>query len=95
MRILMTAQIPTAPGNKAIVEKKMGETMGRVLERLKPEVTYFTLSEGMRTAYIVFDLADPSDMPTAAEELFIDLDALIDMKPAMTPDDLQAGLARL
>lgn len=95
MRVLLKANIPTEPGNAAIQSGQMGPTMEKVLGTLKPEAAYFSLEHGMRTAYIVFDLKEPSAMPMAAEELFIKLGAQIDMTPAMTPEDLAKGLAQL
>lgn len=95
MRVLLKANIPTAAGNAAIEKGTLAPTLEKVLGELKPEAAYFSLEGGMRTAYIFFDLKEPSAMPKAGEELFMQLGAQIDMTPAMTPEELQKGLAAL
>jgi hypothetical protein len=56
---------------------------------------YFTTFEAKRTAYMIFDLRDASDIPLFAEPLFSGLDAEIELLPVMNAEDLQAGLSRL
>ncbi|HYM16693.1 MAG TPA: hypothetical protein VEZ14_14155 [Dehalococcoidia bacterium] len=95
MRMLLKANIPTPAGNAAIEAGTMGPTMQKAIAALKAEAAYFSLENGMRTAYIFFDLKDPSGMPAAGEELFMKLGAQISMTPAMTAEDLAKGLAQL
>jgi hypothetical protein len=45
-----------------------------------------------RTALIFFDLERPSQIPSVAEPFFMELDAAIEIVPAMTADDVRAGL---
>jgi len=52
-------------------------------------------ADGQRTAYVVFDLREPAQMPQLAEPLFRELKAKIDWRPVMNREDLQEGLARL
>jgi hypothetical protein len=42
--------------------------------------------------FLVFDLKDPSDIPTIAEPLFMILKAKVEFTPVMNADDLQKGL---
>jgi len=95
MRMLLKAQMSTDAGNAAIQKGTMGGTIEKVLGALKPEAAYFTVDGGRRTAFIVFDLKDVSDMPVAVESLFIELGASVDITPVMTPDDLRKGLSQL
>lgn len=44
---------------------------------------------------MVFDLQDSSDSVTICEPLFLELGAMIEIQPAMNPDDLRKGLAAL
>ena len=37
------------------------------MERLKPEAAYFGPEDGVRTAFIIFDLEDPSQIPPISE----------------------------
>jgi hypothetical protein len=95
MRVMLKANIPTAEGNAAIKNGDMGQTMAKAIETLKPEAVYFSLDNGMRTGFFFFDLKDPSDMPKAAEDMFIKLGAQITITPAMTFEELGKGLAQL
>jgi hypothetical protein len=56
---------------------------------------YFTAFDGKRTAFMVFDLPDASDIPHFAEPFFTNLNAEVLLAPAMNGDDLQKGLSRL
>jgi hypothetical protein len=87
--------MPVEPGNRAIKDGRVGAIMQRAAERWKPEAMYFTTFDGRRTAYMVFDLPDSSGIPPFAEPFFNELDAEVELAPAMNADDLQAGLAQL
>lgn len=95
MRMLLKANIPTDTGNAAIEAGRLGPTIEKLLADLKPEAAYFSLEGGMRTAYIVFDLKDVSQVPPVAEPLFLALGAEIAMTPVMTAEDLRKGLSQL
>jgi len=56
---------------------------------------YFTAFDGHRTAIMVFDLPDASDMPPFAEPFFRELNADVQIAPAMNGDDLQKGLSQI
>ncbi len=49
----------------------------------------------MRTAFIVFDLKDPSQLPAISEPLFSKLKATIEMFPVMNQEDLKKGLQQV
>lgn len=87
--------MPVEPGNRAIKDGRVGAIMQRAAERWKPEAMYFTTFDGRRTAYMVFDLPDSSGIPPFAEPFFQELDAEVELAPAMNTDDLQAGLSQL
>jgi hypothetical protein len=92
MRAIARIAIPVESGNRAIKEGKIGALMQRAAERWKPEAMYFASFDGRRTALIVFDLADSSDMVPFAEPFFNELDADVEITPVMNGDDLQKGL---
>jgi hypothetical protein len=87
--------MPTGPGNRAINDGTIGKLMQGAADRWRPEAMYFTTFDGQRTAYMVFDMADPSDMPVFAEPFFAGLEADVEVAPAMNAQDLQKGLAQL
>ncbi len=87
--------MPVESGNRAIKDGRVGAIMQRAAERWKPEAMYFTTFDGRRTAYMVFDLPDSSGIPPFAEPFFQELDAEVELAPAMNADDLRAGLSQL
>ena len=94
MRTLMKVKIPTAAGNEAIRNGSLPEVVGKALTDLNAEAAYFTSEDGMRTALIVFDMNDPSEIPPAAEPFFMAFDAEITFAPVMNADDMRAGVGR-
>jgi hypothetical protein len=94
MRTLMKVKIPTAAGNEAIKNGSLPEIVGKSLAALSAEAAYFTSEDGMRTALIVFDMTDSSDIPSAAEPFYMAFDAQISFEPVMNADDMQAGVGK-
>jgi hypothetical protein len=95
MRTLAKVSLDTATANAAIQSGELTKIMASALERIQPEAAYFTVDGGKRTAYLVFDLKTPADMPVLFEPLFIGLNAGIELVPAMNADDLREGLGKL
>ncbi|MEU8764632.1 hypothetical protein [Streptomyces sp. NPDC048659] len=95
MRMLLKIQMDTPASNEAIKRGTLQGTMEKALDRLRPEAAYFTVEDGCRTAYLFFDLADPSELPVISEPFFIGLGARIHYSPVMTPDDLRKGLSAI
>jgi len=94
MRMLLKVQMPTEAGNAAIKDGSLPQILGSSLEALKAEAAYFIAEDGMRTALIVFDMKDSSEIPPAVEPLFRGLNAEITLVPAMNAEDMQAGVAK-
>jgi hypothetical protein len=95
MRMLLRVKIPVETGNQTISNGRLPQLMEQTLAELKPEAAYFTADAGCRTAFIVFDLKDTSDIPKIAEPFFMELNAEIEMAPVMNADDLKKGLSHL
>lgn len=92
MRILMKVSLPVEAGNLAA--RGGFQVMGKILAEQKPEAAYFFAENGQRTALLVFDMQDASQIPGLAEPWFLALNASIEMQPVMTPADLaKAGPA--
>lgn len=49
----------------------------------------------MRSAFIVFDMTDPSQLPAISEPLFSQFNARVEVFPVMNQDDLQRGLSQV
>ena len=95
MRMMMKLQVDTEAGSRTISDGSLPELMQQVFGRLQPEAAYFGPENGIRTGYIVFDLQDPSQLPSISEPLFSKLKANIQVFPVMNQEDLQKGLAEL
>jgi len=92
--MLMTARVPTGTGNDAIRDGSLPEIIGSVLEALEAEAAYFTTENGMRTALIFFEMTESSEIPPAAEPLFMGLGAEITLAPVMNAEEMRAGVGR-
>jgi hypothetical protein len=93
MRTLIRFSIPVGPGNRAIQDGRLGPVIGKLIEQLRPEASWFLTQGGKRTGMLVCDLADASRIPVVAEPLFVELEAEVDFAPLMSLEDLQRGLA--
>ena len=96
MRMMLTASIPHEPFNTLVRQNKAGAIIGKILEELKPEATYFTEQDGTRCAVLIINVAEPSRVPTFAEPFFLNFNADCRLRIVMSPDDLgKAGLDEL
>jgi len=89
MRFLCKFKMSVTAGNKVAKDGKLGKTIGAILEEQKPEAVYFGLEDGMRTAYMIVQLDDASQLPAIAEPWFLACDASIEAQTVMLPEDLQ------
>jgi hypothetical protein len=94
MRMMMKVSIPVEAGNKGVKEGILPKTVMGFVEQMKPEACYFTTEGGKRTALFFFNLADPTMLPMAAEPFFMNLNAGIEVLPAMNLDDMRAGVEK-
>jgi hypothetical protein len=95
MRMLLRVSIPVEAGNAAVKAGTLGSTIEQIIADLKPEAAYFTADDdGQRSASVVFDLKDPSQIPAVAEPWFLAFNAQVTLRPVMTAQDLaKAGPA--
>ncbi|NJP42948.1 DUF3303 family protein [Actinacidiphila epipremni] len=94
MRMLLTATMDTEAANQAVDDGTMSKMMQEMAETLRPESAYFTATGGARCCYMVFDMRDSAQMPPMLEPFF-HAGAKVDLRPVMSMDDLQTGLASL
>jgi hypothetical protein len=95
MRMMMKVSIPVEAGNRGVKEGILPKTVMEFVEKMKPEACYFTPEGGKRTAFFFFDLVDPTMLPMAAEPFFMNLNAGIEVSPAMNLDDMKAGIEKV
>ena len=88
MRFMLTVNMPVEAGNAAAKAGKLTETLRSILEELKPEAAYFTADKGQRTAILILNMDDASQIPVVAEPWFLGTNAGIELRPVMVIDDL-------
>ncbi len=94
MRFFIKARMDVEAANALAREGKLGSTIQSILEDLKPEAAYFVADGGKRTAYLIVDMQDLSQVPAVAEPWFLAFNAEIEAQPAMVAEDLaKAGPA--
>src|SRR5271165_3323938 len=92
MRMLLRVSIPVDAGNAAAKAGTLGPTIEKILADLKPEAAYFLADDdGQRSASIVFDMKDTSQIPAVAEPWFLAFNAKVSLRPVMNPQDLAAA----
>jgi len=92
MRMLLRASLPVEKGNAMIKAGTLGPTIDKILADLKPEAVYFFADDnGNRSASIIFDMKDPSQIPAVAEPWFLAFNAAVSLRPVMTPQDFAAA----
>jgi hypothetical protein len=92
--MMMKVSIPVEAGNRGVKEGILPKTVMGFVEQMKPEACYFTAVGGNRTAFFFFDLTDPAMIPSAAEPFFENLNAAIEISPAMNLADMKAGVEK-
>jgi len=91
--MLLRVSIPVEAGNAASKAGTLGTTIERILADLKPEASYFLADDhGNRSASIVFDMKDTSQIPAIAEPWFLAFNAKVSLRPIMNAQDLAAGV---
>jgi hypothetical protein len=96
MRMMLKAVVDTQAGNEALRNGSMVKAIEQMMQQLNPEAAYFLGSEdGQRCCLVVFDMADPSQIPVISEPLFHTGKARVTLTPCMNFDDLQMGLSQL
>lgn len=76
MRVMAKITLPVDSGNQAVQDGSIGKLIQSAAERWKPEAMYFGGFEGKRTAFVVFDMPDSSDMVPFAEPFFQGMNTL-------------------
>ncbi len=88
MRFLFRISFPVEAGNASAKKDSFG-AIRSILEQQKPEAAYFVAENGKRTAILIMNLEDASEIPAIAEPWFLALNAAIEVTPAMVAADLQ------
>jgi hypothetical protein len=96
MKMIMLVEFPVEPFNTLVRNGTAGAKLQQVLADVKPEAAYFTERDGKRGAILVVDVPEPSRIPALAEPFFLILNASVELRIAMTAEDLaKSGLDAL
>jgi hypothetical protein len=93
MRMMLRITIPVEAGNKGVQDGSLPRTIQTLIERIKPEASYFFPDNGLRSALFVFNMQEGAQIPASVEPLFLALNAGVTLTPVMNAEDLQKGLA--
>ena len=89
MRVLMKVSLPVETANAFARKGTLGETIGRILQEIKPECAYFGDADGKRTGFFVVNLEGLHKIPATVEPWFLAFNASVQLTPVMTAEDLQ------
>jgi hypothetical protein len=87
--MLMNVRIPSQPFNEAVRDGSAGPKLQRILADTKPEAVFFTEQNGQRGAVLIVHLDDASQIPALAEPWFLTFGADVELRVAMTVEDLE------
>jgi hypothetical protein len=93
--MLLKVQPTVEAANEAVRSGRIAELIQSSIQLIEPEAVYFTVENGRRTGYMFFNLEDSSQIPVIVEPLFQNLNATIEVLPAMNLEELQYGLSQL
>lgn len=93
MRLMLTFSVPVERGNEAAKDGTLGKAIEALINATSAESAYFTLIEGQRGGFLIFDATDPAILPRALEPFFAAVDAAVEVVPLLSLDDLKRGLA--
>lgn len=96
MKMLLHIKFPHNEFNTAVRDGSIKDKMNRILDETKPEAIYFSEFNGHRSAIMIVDLKEASEIPAFAEPWFLTFNADVEFHSTMTPDELErAGLDAL
>lgn len=91
MKVMMIVSLPHHTFNTAVKDGTAGAKLKKIMDAIKPEAAYFTELCGKRTGIFVVNLTDASQIPALAEPWFLTFEADVQVRPTMTPADLERG----
>jgi hypothetical protein len=71
MRMLLKAVMDTEAANQDSQTGTIVENTTRLIDALKPEAAYFVVEDGQRSCLVIFDMEDPSRIPSICEPIFL------------------------
>ena len=91
MRFLVKVKAPVERLNQSILDGTFAPKMQRILSELKPESAYFLEEDGRRTAILIVDIPEASQITKVGEPFFHGMNAEVHFHPVMTAQDLASA----
>lgn len=88
MRFLLKITPDVETFNAAVKDGSGPQKMQAILAETKPEAAYFTEMNGYRTALLIVNMEDPSQIPAIGEPWFLQFGAMVEFHPVMLGEDL-------
>jgi len=96
MKMLMITEFPPEPFNSHVRDGTIKAIVEKITQNLKFESFHFVELDGCRGAVGLFEISESSEIPGYAEPFFLNFDAQVRFRIAMTPEDLgKSGLDKL
>lgn len=91
--LLKVTMCDVRAANEAISEGRLQKLIQDISKIIKLEASFFYSDQGYRCGLMIFDMKDASQIPSIAEPFFIELNAKVEIIPAMSSDELTKGLS--
>jgi hypothetical protein len=96
MRFLLKVAVPHEQFNSYVKDGSIDKKMQSIMAETKPEAAYFTELNGKRTALLIVNIDNPSQIPSLGEPWFLLFNADVEFHPVMLGEDLgKANLGEL
>jgi hypothetical protein len=92
MRMLLKAVLDTEASNEVNRSGGAAQAIDQMVQALQPEAFYAFGEDGQRAILVVFDMADPSQLPVISDPLFMLGKANVTVTPCMNLEDLKKGI---
>ncbi|MDP4262918.1 MAG: panthothenate synthetase [Bacteroidota bacterium] len=96
MRFLLKITVPHEPFSSYVKDGSVDKRMQAILGETRPEAAYFAEINGKRTALLIINMEQVSQMPAFGEPWFVIFGADVEFHPVMLGEDLgKANLAEV
>ena len=92
MRLMLQFKTPVQKGNEAEADDSLPQAIKNLVDTLQPEAAFFYMRDGKRAGMVVFEESDAARLTAINEPLFAQLNAEIDITPALNLSDLMKNL---
>lgn len=92
MRCLVKATIPVEAGNALVRDPQFGKRFEAIMQDIKPEAAYFSISHGQRGMYLIVNVNDTAQFARVVEPLWLAFNCDVEITPVVTADDMGSAM---